>query len=173
MRTLSVVSTAFAARSARTGGTFWQETTSEMHTGPIVSRSRVLTRCDRLTSRTRLLYYDRFHLQHMAVGVDDWLVADSEDEGEIAQLPPVNGSGASAATRSAVAGNLASSDGRLHCRTEVHYLVTAVYYSISNSDGCILSGSTTYSSTRSLVSVDVGKHVPIHPTLARDGLHHR
>ncbi|KAG8213271.1 hypothetical protein J3R82DRAFT_11744 [Butyriboletus roseoflavus] len=46
----------------------------------------------------------------MAVGVDDWLVADSEGEDVFTQLPPVNGSGASAATRSAVAGNLASPD---------------------------------------------------------------
>ncbi|KAH0833074.1 hypothetical protein J3R83DRAFT_12065 [Lanmaoa asiatica] len=41
---------------------------------------------------------------------DDWLVADSEDEGTFTQLPPVDGSGTSAATRSVVAGNFTSSD---------------------------------------------------------------
>ncbi|KAF8440368.1 hypothetical protein L210DRAFT_3539487 [Boletus edulis BED1] len=48
----------------------------------------------------------------MAVGVDDWPVADSEDEDVFAQLPPADGLGASvsATTRSAVAGNVVSPD---------------------------------------------------------------
>ena len=44
----------------------------------------------------------------MAIGVDDWLVADSEDEDVFAQLLPENGSGAPAATPAAAAGNLTS-----------------------------------------------------------------
>lgn len=76
--------------------------------------------------------YDHIHLQYMAVGVDDWLVADSEDEGAFAQLPPV--------TRFAATGNLTLFDCKLHCRTDVYHLMTTVYYSVSDSDGCLLYG---------------------------------
>ncbi|KAG6374362.1 hypothetical protein JVT61DRAFT_4396 [Boletus reticuloceps] len=46
----------------------------------------------------------------MAVGVDDWLVADSEDEDVISQLPPADGLGISVSAITPVAGNLASPD---------------------------------------------------------------
>ena len=56
----------------------------------------------------------------MAAGVDDWLVADSEEEDAFAQLPPLeNGSGVSAATRPAAAGNLTSPGGTFR-RTHAH-----------------------------------------------------
>jgi hypothetical protein len=55
----------------------------------------------------------------MTVGVDAWLVADSEEEDAFAQLPPDNGSGASAATRPAAAGNLTSPDSKFR-RTHAH-----------------------------------------------------
>lgn len=50
----------------------------------------------------------------MAVGDNDWLVADSEDEDALTELPPVNGSGASAADRSALEGNSTSPDSEFH-----------------------------------------------------------
>lgn len=45
----------------------------------------------------------------MAVGDDDWLVADSEDE----EFPPENGPRVSVSTRAAAAGGLTSPKGKL------------------------------------------------------------